>query len=74
MHILCSNGSHKSYISDKLRKQNVKVKTSGKNTFHPSTVDVASLVLIGNEKLLKIEAICNPIICSDIMLLTIMII
>lgn len=67
--------SPRSYISKTLqeelklpiiRTENLKIKVFGSNKFKLEKVDIVLLILVGNKKLVIIEAICSPRFCSEL--------
>ena len=66
-HLLFDSGSQRSYISKTLREELklptirteiLKIKVFGNNRFKLEKVEIVLLILLGNEKLITIEAIC----------------
>ena len=64
-HLLFDTGSQRTYISNSLRRdlqlptlrtETLKIKTFGSNNFKSETVDIVPLILVGNEKLITVEA------------------
>ena len=74
-HLLFASGSQGRYISktfwEKLklptiRTENLKIQVFGNDRFKPEKVDIVLFILDENEKLVTIEAICYPVICSGL--------
>ena len=74
-HLLFSSRSQRSYVSKTLREEltlptirteNLKIKVFGNDKFKSEKVDTVPLFLVGNEKLVTIEVICYPMICSEL--------
>ena len=71
-HLLFDSGSQRGYISKTLREELklptirteiLKIKVFCNDRFKSEKVDIVSLILVGNEKAVIIEAICYPMIC-----------
>ena len=71
-HLLFDSGSQRGYISKTLREELklptirteiLKIKVFCNDRFKSEKVDIVSLILVGNEKPVIIEAICYPMIC-----------
>ena len=73
--MIFDTGSQKTYVTNEvrnflqlptLRTENIFVNTFGNHDTKPKTVDVVPLKFIVNGKVIVIEALCSPCICSDI--------
>ena len=49
-----------------IRTEILKIKVFGNDRFKSEKADIVSLILVGNEKLVTFEAICYPMICSEL--------